>query len=931
MDDSVLKKVCKFLRKQTDQEAVFQTFWEGTKELYPSGTSKTKIKAWLKEHSGRFELIKSKTGDPFGKIKLKVEGPSVELPETTTAEDREITRKLIESVDNTAENGHLFAIICKNKAEIFPEQLQDKKLVRKWLSKHEDLFKMVPNVGGGLHSIEVLDKARRKSRREYIPPATAQKQAGISKTTPKKAKDDTGPVNLFKLAENIVERISERIKNNGGTVPFESLLKAKDVISPLCEEDALSTFLTKFPEKFELIDVEGIGKWVHLKATHKSNEVAKDAVNKVIHFIFQNGGTVPFSNLVKEANALIGAIVNSPDDLLTWLGHNANNFEVIPKPDDPLKPWQVKVKFGIYPRFCQHYLTQGQCRKKKCQFLHICKAYVCQRPHEQCNFSHDIRDEHNKTIIDKMGALSRETDEIVRRVLLKSCFPRVCVDYNKSGVCPRGDNCHFLHVCGSYVLNECENPLCSLSHNMIDSLHNINVLKRYALLPSQKLSVEIVKANIALAQIKPQPPVASGFSSSIDVELAKLHLHLLTSRALSSTAAEVTQPQQDDGRGEKKNRRRPRRRRRKHGQATSAANEGSSAETGSSGDDDDGASIASSSCSAGPSLLSPENIQKSNLAMPLSGAQKVGNWMGNYEFPSQQRPRSDSTSSSDVSFVSNQSSVASFQSSLWQDDLEKRVFIAVLDKYNGEAQFNKISKDEELFGHGSDPVKWFKTHSRKFILNENGQGKIDSVSSFSMRARICLDYNQKRGCDKPKCGFLHVCRNHIETRCREGKACSRSHDLGSDRVSETVKRMGLPDLTPNQLATLIRFSVPKVCHFYNQGGCNRGEFCPNLHVCKEFIKGRRFCKAKPCTFGHENALKQAPATKLLKLYRLHGKQPNFKYIRKMIFETRKKSGIAKQDSDLQRELRPLMDVDLTAEVYKQGMLQLCCTWRRGLD
>ena len=920
MDAAVLKKVCKFLKKQTDQEAVFQTFWEGTKELYPTEMSKTKVKAWLKEHPDRFEFIKSKTGDPFGKIKLKVEAPNVELPDTTSAEDRQIIRKLIESIDNTAENGHLYAIICKNKAEIFPEQLQDKKLIRKWLLKHEDLFKMVQDPNGGVHSIVVLDKARRKNRKT-LPPAETQKQAGRSKTTPKKAKDDSDPVDLLKLAENIVQRISEKVKNAGGTIPIESLLKARDVIAPLCEEDALNTFLTKFPEKFELIDLEGIGRWVHLKGVDKKSDV-KDPVGNVTSFIFKNGGTVPFGNLVKEASALIGGIVNSSDDLLAWLSYNANNFEVIPKPDDPLKPWQVKVKLGSFPRFCQHYLTQGQCPKKKCQFLHICKAYVCQRPHEFCNFSHNIRDEHNKTVIDRMGVLSKETDVVVLRVLLKSCFPRVCVEYNKNGVCPRGDNCHFLHVCGNYVLNQCENPLCSLSHNVIDGLHNINVLKRYALLPSPKLSVDIVKTNIAFAQV-PQPSTDAGIPNLPQYLERMLH----GSRAglyAAEVKATTSQPPQSDKGDEKKKCRRSRHRRRRRGQASSTADDGSSAGTDSGLDDDDDASVASSSHSAKPSLLSSENIQKSNLATPLSGAQKVGNWMGNYgDVPIQQRTRSDSTSSSEVSYVSNQSSVVSSQSSIWQDDLEKKVFIAILEKYNGEALFKKISKDKELFGNDVDVVKWFENHSKMFILNRNGQGKIDSVSVFAVKARICLDYNGRRGCHKPVCGFLHLCRNHIETRCPKGKGCTRSHDVGSDQVCQTVKRMGLPDLSPRQLVTLIRFSVPIVCCYYNQGPCNRGEFCPNLHVCKNFIKGHRFCKAKSCKYGHEEALRKAPAVRLLKMYRLYGKQPNFKYIQKMIFEIRRPNRVKDQSDGGQRQVsdepKPLMDVDLTQKIDNQGI------------
>ncbi|CAB4020168.1 poly [ADP-ribose] polymerase 12-like [Paramuricea clavata] len=887
MDEGVLKKVCKFLKKQKDNEAVFQTFWEGTKEFYPVDLSKTKVKAWLKEHPERFEIIKGETGNPFGKIKLKVEASNYVLPTTTRAEDFEIAQKLIESVDNREENGHLFAIICKNKARIFPEKLRDKKHIRKWLAEHEKWFKEVKDASGGL-SVEVLAKARHLKKpgpplphvRSLLPAPvfTSEKRESRGKATPQKAKDETDPVHLLKMADNITLRISGKLKNEGGTVPFESLLKAKDVIYPLCEEEALISFLAAFPLKFEIMDLEGLGKWVHLKGTDNAspnnvggnNASANDAISKVTSFIFQNGGTVPFANLVKQADTLIDKTVHGPHALSAWLNAKAGIFEVVPKPDDFSKPGQVKVKLSFSPRFCQHYIAHGQCHNKKCQFLHICKAFVCQRPHnkEECKLSHDIRDAHNKIIVDKMGALRKETDKVVVNVLLKSCFPRVCADYNKNGVCPRGDKCHFLHVCGGYVLNQCGNPFCPLSHDVVGDLHNINLLKKYALRPSQKLSVELVKANIAHAQV-----MKSQSSQSVEVGMARYQ---------------------------------------------------------------DSASIGSSSHDARP-LLSFENIQKSNLATSLVGIQKVENWMrcptqqeaesgfGNLE----QRKRSDSTSSSEISHVSNQSSVASSQSSVWQDDLHKKVFITILEKYNGIALFSKISKDKELFGHDGigDVEKWFASHPQKFIFHRNGQGKIDTVSAFSKMSRICLDYGEKRGCNNSNCGFLHICRNHIESHCPKGEACHLNHDVSSDTVTQAAKRMGLQDLTSEQLVTLIRVSVPTVCHFYNRGRCNRGEFCPNLHICQEFAKGHQFCKAKLCRHGHEEALKQGPATKILKMYRLFGKKPNYRYIQKMIFvfenERRRSSG-PRQGGGLPREVqgqreasdepRNLMDIDLTQKV-----------------
>ena len=880
MDEAVLKKVCKFLKKQKDSEAVFQTFWEGTKDLYPSDLSKTKVKAWLKEHPERFEIIKSETGNPFGKIKLKVEKSDVVLPSTTEAEDVQIAQKLIECIDNRDENGYLFAIICKNKAGIFPEKLQDKKHIRKWITQHEKWFKVVYEANGGLHSVEVMNKARHLKNREPAVKHRARQP---------KPKEGNESADLLKLADNIVLRVSEKISKEGETIPFENLFAAKEVISPLCTEEALMNFLAAFPSKFEVIELGGLGKWVHLKGTN-------DAISKVTSFIFQNGGTVPFGNLVKQSGALIGGTVDSSDALLTWLNSNVDIFEVITKPGDT-KPWQVKVHVRSPPRFCHNYVTQGQCPRKKCQFLHICKAFVCQRPHNiaECPLSHNIRDEHNKVIIDKMGALSKETDEVVVNVLFKSFFPRVCSEYNKNALCPRGDNCHFLHVCGDYILNQCGKTVCLLSHNLVDNLHNINVLKKYALLPSQKLSDDIVKANIAFAQVaKPHA------SQSVEIGMTKPQPdHISTKKAAKASAGST-------GEKKKRTRRRPRHRGRKSSQASSAVDDSGSEETDSSDADQDNASNVSSSCHYAPPSLSLHNIQMGDLATPLTGYQKVGNWIGNpYGIgtgnseksfnPTESRKRSDSTSSSEVSVVSAQSSIISTQSTTWQDDEQKRIFMTILKEYNGDAPFNKISK-EFFKGAVVEALKWFQSQPHKFILHRNGQGKVDTVSAFSVRARICLDYNGTRSCSKPDCGFLHICRYYVEGHCPKGKACNLNHSLGSHEVSQAVKRMGLQELPLDQLLTLIRASVPAVCHFYNQERCNRNEFCPRLHVCKEYAKGRRFCQAKPCKFGHEQALKQDAATKILKMYKLYGKKPNYKYIKKMIFvfDTRRQSSEQQQ-------------------------------------
>ncbi|XP_028410999.1 uncharacterized protein LOC114533627 [Dendronephthya gigantea] len=932
MAEVVLKKVCKFLQNQEDQEAMFKTFWEGTKSFYPSGQSKTKLKEWLKGHSESFEIIKRETGDPFGKIKLKGEAPVYDLPDTTWVEDFEITQELIKSIDNEAEHGHLFSIICKNKASIFPEILQDKKQIRKWLMEHERRFKMVKDANGGLYSVEVAEEGRNLSKCEALmspamrPNKDRQCKGTTMKGTPQKERHHE-TTDLLLLAEKIVQRISEKIKNEGMTFPFESLLKEKAIVDPINDATALNDFLAAYPMKFEIIDVEGLGRWVHLKdtndgGTHVGKGIGNstDVVSKVASFICENGGTISFVNLLKKAPSLLGQTVNNERTLSAWLGLNAKTFEVLWKPGDHTKPWQVKVKFCFSPRFCLNYVTKGQCQKKDCQFLHICKSYVCQQPHESCKLSHEIRDEHNKMIIDKMGFLSEETDTVVLNVLLKSCFPRVCTDYNKNGNCPRGEACHFLHICGNYVLNQCS--ACPLNHNIVDCHHNIELLKKYALHPSQKMSEEIVKANIAFAVVKKQQQP----SQFAELDVRSLHI----SCAPGMRDGKIQQHQMVGERVKKRHQRRERRRR-VSGQASGNAGDSSSADADSTGGEINHSSTASSCHNSNQPLLSFKNIQKGHLAASLTGNEKVNKWMGSSATESDQVSNEagkhlGSSSSSEASYASNQSSAFSSQSLIWQDDFQKQVFLVILEKYEGSVPFKIISKDKNLFGPNiADVAKWFQKHPQKFILHRNGQGKIDTVSVFSRKARVCLDYGGKRGCDKPMCGFFHICRDHVEGHCPHGKSCSRNHDISSNEISKAAKHMGFQDLTKRQLFTLIQVSCPSVCHYYNQGNCNRGQFCPNLHVCKAFAKGRRFCKAKFCKYGHEKALQESHAKNILKMYQLWGKQANFKYIRKMIFvfDTKKhgKHGRVDKHHDVQSERGEatetsvcLMDIDLTKTI-----------------
>lgn len=930
MDESVLHKICRFLAKQANNEAKFSsTFWQGTKQFYPLNQSKTKLKVWLKamatKHPELVEIIKSEAGDPFGRIKLKTEVANSDFCDTTWAEDLDIVQKLIGMINNTAKNGHLYANICANKANIFPEQMQDKKYIKLWLTERENLFQMVYDQNGGPFSVNVLGEAIDLDAIQALPQAIENTKR--EKQTPKKKDESSG---LLQMAADIEKRISGKITAENGTILFDSLLKAKDVIYPLSDSKALMKFLVAFPQTFEIIDMGDLGEWVSL--IHQSNDyTAKDAndatIAKVASFIFEKGGIVPFKDLVKQSCILIADTINSQDALLAWLHANDKVLEIL-KPDNSAKSWQVKVKFSFLPRFCHDYVTKGQCEKKKCQFLHVCKVYVCKLSHDKCRLSHNIRDAHNSVIIAKMGVLNQESDDVVVNVLLKSCFPRVCLEYNTKGTCSKNENCHFLHICGNYVLNQCEHSPCLLNHDLAGSFHNLKLLKNYHL---DKLSDDIVKANIAFAKVTKVP------FNDLGVENIGMKLDKPEPAQIMEMKESHSQPRA------KPKRQHRRGRGKKLGQASSTVDDISSENADTFDDEVD--KLFFFSDSGKPSLLHSQNIKKSELGTPLTGNQKVGYWMGisvernllhgTYQRVDQEignpikpecQMRSDSTSSSDMTY---QSSVLSSQSTIWPDELVKKVFITLLEKHNGDVPFKQICKDKELFSKDVDVAKWFQNHRQQFILHYNGQGKIDSVSPFSRKARVCLDYSGNTGgCSDRLCKYLHICRLFVEGRCQRKKACHLNHNVGADQVQKAVKCMGLNDLSFQQLLTLIRVSLPSVCPYHNlQGGCKRGNFCPKLHLCKEFATRHQHCKRNPCKYGHEEALKNSHEINLLKMYHLYAKNPNFKYIQKMIFvfeKQRQGDAFQLRSENLgvrqSEKLRGLMDVQFPEKLDCSGIL-----------
>lgn len=876
MNKRVLKRVCQFLQCQKDNEAHFATFWDKTKDIYPEDQSKTKVKKWLQEHSERFEIIAGKDGNPFGKIRLKTTGRTKDSdgPFTTREEDEQITSRLIETIDK--QDGEvLFTVLCAQKSTLFPRQLLDKKYIKKWLIDHNNYFEVLTDVNGGIHSVRVTEEARHRHRGPEV----------CHKPKPQKWQE-VRSVDRVQETSTTLKKVTRFIETNGGSVALCLLVQQKGILpAGVSGNDSVKRFLANFPGQFQLVNTLMQGEMVTLIKSQGSNTKSKKipsslqscdpdihvqttqhkgkkacekkagALDQVLSFICERGGTVPFAEVLMQASELIDESIDSDDALFFWLSSNASYFEILPSPSGT--PYgQVKVKLNIKPRFCHDYVSEKKCSKENCVYLHICKAFVCGVQHCQntCNRSHDIRSKHNEAILSQSMVLQNCTDQVVCTVLLKSCFPRVCTNYNKNktGVCPRGEKCNFLHICGDFVLNQCLS--CSLSHNIVDGLHNIELLKKYSLLPSKKMSVEMVKTNIAYVQMPKQ-------NDSL--------------------------PSKDSSEKLTKKNKKSRSRGGKRGKKTTRSSDNTcdfQSDTTSSDEE-----VPTSRVQQGFSL-------ENHLNTSLSLDQKVESWMsGASGYPPEvYQPTCERSQSISSAEESVQSSTVSSQTSLQLTQTEKKVFMRICTKHDGSALFHQVSKDNDLFPSDFDVRRWFEDHSKAFVLLSNGRGKIERVNAFSRTCRLCLNYPSKRGCSKQDCHYIHMCRNFVEGCCPNGGDCDLNHDFQGNHNKQLAKRFHLDELTDAQLCKLVQLSTPNVCRFYNKGHCNRGVNCPNIHICEKFAKGK--CKSgEDCRFDHLKALETGHAKKILEQYQMDKQKPS--YIYKMLFVfNEKRTHEAKHDS-----------------------------------
>ena len=108
----------------------------------------------------------------------------------------------------------------------------------------------------------------------------------------------------------------------------------------------------------------------------------------IFNFIKEQGGTSYLDQPNKKFNRVPNLKALLEENSLFWISKITENN------------WEIRAKLDV--ELCTSYL-QRIC-DGSCACLHICKSFllsgnVCKQPCKS-GFSHDIRDSHNKTILD---------------------------------------------------------------------------------------------------------------------------------------------------------------------------------------------------------------------------------------------------------------------------------------------------------------------------------------------------------------------------------------------------------------------------------------------------------------------------------------------------------------------------------------------------
>uniref|UniRef100_A0AAZ3PZE8 Poly (ADP-ribose) polymerase family, member 12b n=1 Tax=Oncorhynchus tshawytscha TaxID=74940 RepID=A0AAZ3PZE8_ONCTS len=208
-------------------------------------------------------------------------------------------------------------------------------------------------------------------------------------------------------------------------------------------------------------------------------------INHATSILCSNKGSLSFQQLHRK----VFQRVEITEDDFWYIVKKCSRFVVVrnrERTDEWGTDCVIVAKTSL--RLCKNY-TKQDCRD--CQELHLCKYFVygnCRfgKGRKQCKFSHDVRSEHNYTLLRECTLHELHEDDLFLLLLQNdpTLLPEVCSHYNKGsgphGACTFRDGCTKMHMCMHFVQDDCMfGSKCKRQH-VIDQ-HGLRMLEERGL------------------------------------------------------------------------------------------------------------------------------------------------------------------------------------------------------------------------------------------------------------------------------------------------------------------------------------------------------------------------------------------------------------------------------------------------------------------
>ena len=179
-----------------------------------------------------------------------------------------------------------------------------------------------------------------------------------------------------------------------------------------------------------------------------------------------------------------------------------------------------------------------------------------------------------------------------------------------------------------------------------------------------------------------------------------------------------------------------------------------------------------------------------------------------------------------------------------------KVFKLMLKQFKGRTTLEALMSHKKGFFRGFSEARatsWLQESKRFLIFEKSGQVK--AVSINWKESRLCFKYKKHNTdkCQNVACPYFHICRGFVAGSCTRGPDCHFNHSFHTHSNASVCHRAGLQGFTDEEICMIAFRSTPVVCTGFSTGAC-RGEDCPDIHVCINYMKN--LCHNRYCHLGH---------------------------------------------------------------------------------